>query len=125
MNYEYELRIPTHGSLAVMTKNYSTRAWTIYWSTFLKPSLHSKVYEWMTLVILYQTTSLYAKWVEMPDYHLLLSSVEPFSSTKNDMTKVMIFWIHIANRPVACKDLGMQLEIIARDVTTGCSGCLH
>ena len=31
----------------------------------------------------------------------------------------------ITNRPVACKDLGMQLEIIARDVTTGCSGCLH
>ena len=31
----------------------------------------------------------------------------------------------LMNRPVACKDLGMQLEIIARDVTTGCSGCLH
>ena len=30
-----------------------------------------------------------------------------------------------ANSPFACKDLGMQLEIIARDVTTGCSGCLH
>ena len=32
-------------------------------------------------------------------------------------------------RPAACKDLhvhvGMQLEIIARDITTGCSGCLH
>ena len=29
------------------------------------------------------------------------------------------------NSPFACKDLGMQLEIIARDVTTGCSGCLY
>ena len=30
-----------------------------------------------------------------------------------------------SNRSVACKDLGMQLEIIACDVTTWCSGCLH
>ena len=33
--------------------------------------------------------------------------------------------VQVANSPFACKDLGMQLEIIARDVTTGCSGCLY
>ena len=31
----------------------------------------------------------------------------------------------VETRPVACKDIGMQLEIIACDVTAGCSGCLH
>ena len=31
---------------------------------------------------------------------------------------------HMDNSPVACKDLDTQLEIIACDVTTGCSGCL-
>ena len=35
----------------------------------------------------------------------------------NDLCMLLLYYIII---PVACEDLGMQLEIVACDVTTGC-----
>ena len=47
--------------------------------------------------------------------------------SKSEYTSIIVCSLKavLMNRPVACKDLGMQLEIIAHDVTTRCSGCLH